>query len=76
MATNERCGIDQGNTFGLLVLVMCLHSARGIADHHGVSSIQCNVYDDRSIEYVMAQPFYQPNHAQYGCSSPAGSHDT
>ena len=75
METNERCGIDQGNTFGLLVLVMYFHSARGVADHHGVSSIQCNVYDSCSIEYNMAQPFCRPNHTRYGFSGTAGSRD-
>lgn len=73
MATNENCSIDQGNTFGLLVLVMYLHSARGVADHHGVPAIQCNIYNGDSIKYDMARPFCQLNHAQYGCSGTAGS---
>lgn len=73
MATNKHRGIGQGNTFGLLVSVMYLHSTRGVADHHGVSTIQCNVYNGRSIKYDMARPFCQPNNAQHSCIGTAGS---
>lgn len=73
MATNENRSINQGNTFGLLVSIMYFRSTRGVAGHHGVSTIQCNIYNGRSIKYDMARLFCQPNHVQYGCNSTAGS---
>ena len=73
MATNEHCRIDQGNTFGLLLLVMYLYSTRDIAHDHGISSIRCNIYDSRSIEYDMARSFCEPDHAHCVRSGTVGS---